>query len=245
MPWPTSHLRKLRPDQEETVPKADAPKAETPKAEAPRLRPKGRGSEGARRRRRKPEAPRFPGKLMIMSPGDRAWDDSAAAKAQVEEKTATSGKRRVAAMAAVVVLATAAGALGGALATAGLGHFVAGDDQASAKSSALEASVARIDADMIALKASVEHTAKIGMSQFNKASDRLDKVEKAQAEPAAKLAKLSEAVDKLRTTPRAPLRLPRSRPPPRMSPEPSRRPKSAGCRRSTAGCCAMCRTAEH
>ena len=36
------------------------------------------------------------------------------------------------------------------------------------------------------------------MSQFNKTSDRLDKVEKAQAEPAAKLAKLSEAVDKLR-----------------------------------------------
>ena len=136
----------------------------------------------------KPEAPLFPGKLVIMSPGDRAWDNSATAKAQVEEKTATSGKRRVAAMAAVVVLATAAGALGGALATAGLGHFLAGD-QASAKSSALEASVARIDADMIALKASVEHAAKIGMSQFNKTSDRLDKVEKAQAEPAAKLAK--------------------------------------------------------
>jgi hypothetical protein len=41
------------------------------------------------------------------------------------------------------------------------------------------------------------------MSQFNKTSDRLDKVEKAQAEPAAKLAKLSEAVDKLRATPPA------------------------------------------
>ena len=36
------------------------------------------------------------------------------------------------------------------------------------------------------------------MSQFNKTSERLDKVEKAQAEPAAKLARLSEAVDKLR-----------------------------------------------
>ena len=47
---------------------------------------------------------------------------------------------------------------------------------------ALEASVARIDADILALKASVEHTSKIGMTQFNKTSDRLDKVEKAQAE---------------------------------------------------------------
>jgi hypothetical protein len=41
----------------------------------------------------------------------------------------------------------------------------------------------------------------MGMSQFNKTSDRLDKVEKAQAEPAAKLARLSEAVDKLRAAP--------------------------------------------
>ena len=41
------------------------------------------------------------------------------------------------------------------------------------------------------------------MGQYNKTSERLDKVEKAQAEPAAKLAKLSEAVDKLRATPPA------------------------------------------
>jgi hypothetical protein len=66
---------------------------------------------------------------------------------------------------------------------------------------ALEASVARIDADIMALKASVEHTSKLGITQFNKTSDRLDRVEKAQAEPAAKLAKQSEAVDKLRAAP--------------------------------------------
>jgi hypothetical protein len=105
-------------------------------------------------------------------------------------------------MAAVVALATVAGAIGGALATAGLEHFAGGDSMA-AKNSALEASAARIDADILALKASLEHTAKMGMSQFNKTSDRLDKVEKAQAEPAAKLARLSEAVDKLRATPPA------------------------------------------
>ena len=37
----------------------------------------------------------------------------------------------------------------------------------------------------------------------NATNDRLDKVEKAQLEPAAKLAKLSEAVDKLRAAPAA------------------------------------------
>jgi hypothetical protein len=67
----------------------------------------------------------------------------------------------------------------------------------------LEASIARIDSDVLALKAGLEHTSKAGVNQFNKTSDRLDKIEKAQAEPNAKLVKLTEAVDKLRATPAA------------------------------------------
>ena len=158
------------------------------------------------------------------------------------------GKRRLSALAAVVALAVVTGALGGALATAGLSHFTGGD-AAGAGNSALEASVARIDADILALKASVEHTSRMSVVQFNKTSDRLDKVEKAQAEPAAKLAKLSEAVDRLRVAPApavaaarrgrrkslARLRLPQ---PPLAPPGARRRLKSAGCRRWKAGCCA-------
>ena len=68
---------------------------------------------------------------------------------------------------------------------------------------AIEASIARIDADIQALKAGVEHSSRLAVSQYTKASDRLDKVEKAQAEPTVKLAKLSETVDKLRATPPA------------------------------------------
>ena len=157
------------------------------------------------------------------------------------------GKRRIAALAAVVALAMLAGALGGALATAALTH-VAGDDAAIPGNHALEATVARIDADILALKAGVEHTSKLGMSQFNKTSDRLDKLEKAQAEPAAKIAKLSEAVDKLRAAPAALRRRRRTRRRQRTSParlrrrqrrQRQRRPrsKSEGCRRWTAGCC--------
>jgi hypothetical protein len=162
--------------------KAEAPKADAPKADAP-----------------KADAPRTFGKVMIMSSGDRAWGSNgdAGSEPEAESSSGMFGKRRLTALAAVVALATVAGALGGALATVGLGHFV-GDDAATAGNRALEASVARIDADILAVKASVEHTSKIGISQFNKTSDRLDKVEKAQAEPAAKLAKLSDAVDKLR-----------------------------------------------
>jgi hypothetical protein len=138
---------------------------------------------------------------MIMSSGDRAWaDNDSGSEPQAEPGQGMFGKRRIAALAAVVALAALAGAFGGALATVGLTHL-AGDDTATGDNHALEASIARIDADILALKAGLEHTAKLGMSQFNKTGDRLDKVEKAQAEPAAKLAKLSETVDKLRAAP--------------------------------------------
>ncbi|MEH2624617.1 hypothetical protein V1292_002672 [Bradyrhizobium sp. AZCC 1719] len=188
---------RLAPEQEETAPKPDAPKVdavnmeapkvETPKVEAPKL-------EAPKVDAVRPEAPRFPGNVTIMSPGDRVGTEAKAAPTE-----ASSGKRRIGAMAAVVALATVAGALGGALATTGIGKLMAGDStQVSAKDSALEASVARLDAEIGALKASLEQTSKTTTGQLNKASDRLDKVEKAQAEPAAKLAKLSETVDKLR-----------------------------------------------
>ena len=197
---------RLAPDQEETSPKSDAPKVdavtlEAPKVEAPKVEaPKTDAPkiDALKIDAVKPEAPRFPGNVMIMSPGDRAGADAKAAPAE-----GSSGKRRFGAMAAVVALATVAGALGGALATAGIGKLMAGETaqastQASVKDSALETSVARLDAEIVALKAGLEHNSKTTTGQLNKASDRLDKVEKAQAEPAAKLAKLTETVDKLR-----------------------------------------------
>jgi hypothetical protein len=146
----------------------------------------------------RPDTARPIGKVMIMSSGDRHWnkDPGVGPEAETDQGHGMFGKRRLSALAAVVALATVAGALGGALATAGLSHFVADVPTGGT----LEASVARIDADMLALKASVEHTSKMGVSQFNKTSDRLDKVEKAQAEPAARL---SETVDKLRAAPAA------------------------------------------
>jgi hypothetical protein len=173
------------------VPKADDAKAD-PKPDAPKADAAGT------------EAPRIPGKVMIMSSGDPAWDrNDAASEPESEPSSGMFGKRRVSALAAVVALAAITGALGGALATAGIGHLADNDSQ-TAGSRALEARVAQLDADLAAVKASVEHTSKLGMAQFNRTSDRLDKVEKAQAEPNAKIAKLSDAVDKLRAAPAAP-----------------------------------------
>ncbi len=211
----------LAPDQEETSPKPDAPKVEAPAVEAAKVEPpkveapkveapkveapkvEAPKIEATKVEAAKVEPPRIPGKLLIMSPGERAWSgDEATAEPKAAPGEASPGKRRVSAMAAVVALAIVAGAMGGALATAGLGQLMAAHT-AVPNNSVLEASVARIDADVAALKASVEHTSKAGLSQFSKTSDRLDKVEKAQAEPSAKLAKLTEAVEKLRAVPAA------------------------------------------
>ncbi len=175
---------KLVPEQAAgpETPAIDAPKADAPKAHAP-----------------KADTPRAPGKIMIMSSGGRGWDrdDDVGPEPEPDQSAGMFGKRRLAALAAVLALATATGALGGALATAGLGRFV-GNDATSAGNRTFEATVARIDADILNLKLGVEHTSKTGMSQYNRTSERLDRLEKAQAEPAAKLAKLSEAVEKLR-----------------------------------------------
>jgi hypothetical protein len=170
--------------------KAAAPKVEPTKLEVP-----------------KPEMPRTTGKVLIRAPSDRAWHDhSASAEVKSETRTAAEPaavpKRGFLAMAAMLALAVMAGAIGGALATSGLVHV---SDAAATPpaAGALEASIARIDADVLALKAGLDHTSKQGVTQFSKTNDRLDKIEKAQTEPAAKLARLTEAIDKLRAAPAA------------------------------------------
>ena len=154
------------------APDHEAPKAAAPKVEVPKVEAP------------KIEAPRIE-----------------VAKVEGPKVVAAKPKRRFAAVAAALALAIVAGALGGALASAGFGHLVGMAEATSPANGALEAAMARIDADMLALKADVEHTSKTGIIQFNKTSDRLDKLEKAQADPAGKLAKLTEAVDKLRAAP--------------------------------------------
>jgi hypothetical protein len=180
------------------VSKADSAKVEAPKVEA-------FTAEASR------QEPRMPGGVMIMSSANHGWDHEETGPAEPSEPNQSMfGKRRLAALAAVVALAAIAGALGGAMATVGLQPF-AGHDAALAANAtpagnaAFDATVARIDADIVALKASVEHTSKLGLAQFSKANDRLDKVEKAELEPLAKLAKLSEQVEKLHAAPPTPV----------------------------------------
>ncbi len=137
--------------------------------------------------------------VIPLPPHDRGFDQEPTSTPHAAE--GLFGKRRMAAVAAIAALAMVAGALGGAMATAAFVHRGGQALAASDAQGALEASLSRIDADLQALKAGLENTAKLGMNQFNKTGDRLDRLERAQAEPVAKLAKLSEASDKLHDLP--------------------------------------------
>lgn len=132
-----------------------------------------------------------------------SWEDYAFRDDTVHEQPASaaapeSAGRRMS-IAAIVTIAAAVGAIGGSLATAGVGHYLKNDQTAVVAASAaaaeqartIESAIGKINADIAALKSN-------GAAQSAKIVERIDRVEKAQAEPAAKLAKLSEAVDKLR-----------------------------------------------
>ena len=172
----------------------EMPKAEVVKAEASATAPQNETA--------KDKVSNLPGKVIVMSRGERAWTDNGThSEPEADAPQSAFGKRRIAAIAAVLALAATAGAVGGALATASLMHGTSSVAAAPSQTTTLTASLSRIDSDIQALKAGLDRTSKFGSNQFNKTSERLDKLERAQAEPAAKLARLSETIDRLHALP--------------------------------------------
>jgi hypothetical protein len=110
--------------------------------------------------------------------------------------------RRLAPLAASIAIAASLGAIAGSLATGLGGEPVSAPLAQSADAQGAKEQVARLHADIAALKTSVDTSAKAASAQLIRLGDRLDRFEKAQAEPSAKLAKLAEAVDRIeRRTP--------------------------------------------
>jgi hypothetical protein len=196
----------IAPDHE-TLPKEDAPEVRAEKIDILKAEPAVPGIDQAAVEKAKESL--LSGRLLIMSPGVRAWQKEAEEAKMAEDKAvepepaveAPARQRRFAGMAAIIALATLTGAISGAMATIGVSHFLATADaanSASGQAQALQESVSRIDADIAALKTGLDHAAKTAQGQFSKTNDRLEKIEKAQAEPTSKIAKMSEALDKLR-----------------------------------------------
>jgi hypothetical protein len=151
-----------------------------------------------------PQAEQAPARAAVATPVAPAPAQAAAAPPASSRPWAQAG--RLAALAAGIAIAAAVGTTGGAMATAEIARLWSGDSPtplaSTEDSRALKESIARITADVAALKAAVDTSGRSANSQLVKLGDRLDRFERAQAEPAAKLAKLAEAIDRIeRRTP--------------------------------------------
>ncbi|MGO4716819.1 hypothetical protein [Bradyrhizobium sp. 2TAF24] len=130
-------------------------------------------------------------------------------------RTSPYRRRRAAAMAAIIAVAALCGAAGGSLATFAFGHTSA--PQAAApevkaataeETALLRETVARLNADLNAMKSDLDRTGKTRTTQISMLGERLNKVEKTQDETASRVAKIGDAQDKvqdkLRTASAAP-----------------------------------------
>src|SRR6266700_2730599 len=157
------------------------------------------------------------------SPKPEARAESAAA-----ERPRMPERPRIKSLAAVVALATAAGAIGGALATSVFSQYPAlpVDAATTPDNPTLEASVARIDADLRALKSGTDQTAPLQPGQIpsqgadNQTSDRLDRLERAEAESSAKILRLNDATERLRAAMQSTPGMAAISPPPPSPPAP-------------------------
>jgi hypothetical protein len=99
-------------------------------------------------------------------------------------------------MAAAITFSLALGAIAGA-ATSSLTREPSQTAAATDAAQALQASVAQLGTELATLKAGIANAQRSTGVQFGKLAERLDRTEKAQAEPVGKLAKLQESIDRL------------------------------------------------
>ena len=102
-------------------------------------------------------------------------------------------------IAAAIVFAVALGAIAGAASTSSLlrDSSPPADMVAANANRALQDSVAQLSSELATLKAGIASAQRSTSTQFGKLVERLDRTEKAQAEPVGKLAKIQESIDRL------------------------------------------------
>ena len=148
------------------------------------------------------------GERTTASSADTAQDELGEAAAQPASDATLPRSLRLAMLAAPVAAAAALGAFVGC-SSAGVVQFwprIAPSSSNVAASGGMRASKAELAES--ALKTNLEGTARNLNNQFARLAERLDRIERAEAEPQAKLAHIAEAVDRLekeRTAPSAAL----------------------------------------
>jgi hypothetical protein len=123
-----------------------------------------------------------------------AADESAAAEETAPEQASRWRLPAYAPLAAAIAFAVAIGAIAGAAATSGLLRDPSPSPAAADATHALQTSVAQLGNELATLKAGIANAQRSSSAQFGKLTERLDRSDKAQAEPAAKLAKIQEKI---------------------------------------------------
>jgi hypothetical protein len=107
---------------------------------------------------------------------------------------------RFALLAASVAIAACVGAGFGSFAASSVMQLLAGEhtpQRDAAEIRALRELMNQLGSDMGAVKAALDHSGKVANAQFSRIVDRLERAERLQADPAAKLTKALESLERL------------------------------------------------
>jgi hypothetical protein len=144
----------------------------------------------------------LPPNAMPSNENSGSQKSSSEAAAALADREASARGSKFALLAASVAIAAGIGAMAGAFGASGLALFETAPSQAAAlpttsdDARALQTAIAQLRSDLAALKISVEASTKASNGQFAKISERFDRVERAQAEPIAKVTKAIEALER-------------------------------------------------
>lgn len=146
-------------------------------------------------------APSIAAEVVTVSFEQAAADAAPRNDAAARKSAATAAylrTRRFIPLAATIAIAAAVGAMAGALASTGMSRLIGSDEtaQSATQSRLVQEAIAKIGADVAALKTNVESSTKSASAQFARLGERLDRADRAQAESTGKLAKLTESLDR-------------------------------------------------
>jgi hypothetical protein len=112
--------------------------------------------------------------------------------------------RRLTPIAATIAASAAFGGIVGSLAATGFVHVAVPEQTVARSDDATRATIARIEADLFALKSGMEASTKASNAHFAKITERLDRSERAQIDPTLKLAKIAEGIERFEKRAAAP-----------------------------------------
>jgi hypothetical protein len=160
--------------------KLDLPKPDLPKVEPP-----------------KPDLIEQKLRLAIEMAAGRSADEIGKKLANIPAPPAAARRPWITPFAAAIVIAATGGVAFGSLSAVALGHLWSGPGAPNRiEANTLQTMKVEL-AELATLKNSLDGATRGANGQFAKIADRLDRVERGQAEPAAKLTHIADAVDRL------------------------------------------------